>query len=144
MQTGAAAEEFRRLKKSAEERDGAACSLLGLLYVKGSVTVNGTVIRRRPSDEQAIRYLRDAANLGNYDHAFYLANAYFGGIDVTPDFPRALRLYELCAMTHSASAAQSRAAFVRYADPETLSPDSLRHYRICQLELEDGGAQHFP
>ncbi len=123
-----------RLKDGAARGDGRACALLGLLYIKGEIVIDGQRLRSRQDDAKAIRYLWQAANLGNYDHAFYLANAYYGGIGITADTGRAIRLYDLCAMTGSSSSAMSRAAFLRYADPERLDGETLRHWRNYRRE----------
>ncbi len=114
---------------------------MGLLFVKGEADVDGTVIRRAPDDERALRYLWRAANLGNYDHAFYLAGAYYGGLGVDADTARAVRLFELCAMTGSSSAEMSREAFVRCADPAKLEGESLRRYRTYRRETARRGGR---
>ena len=126
--------DLKRLKKSADGGDGRACALMGLVYIKGRITVDGYVIRAGPDDEKAVRYLWRAANLGNYDHAFYLANAYYGGIMIRPDTDRAIRLYDLCAMTGSSSAGMSRAAFLRYAEPDRLKGEALRRWQAYRRE----------
>ena len=126
--------DLKRLKKSADGGDGRACALMGLVYIKGRIAVDGYVIRARPDDEKAVRYLWRAANLGNYDHAFYLANAYYGGIMIRPDTERAIRLYDLCAMTGSSSSGMSRAAFVRYADPDRLEGEALRRWQAYRRQ----------
>ena len=126
--------DLKRLKKSADEGDGRACALVGLVYIKGRITVDGHEIRARTDDEKAVRYLWRAANLGNYDHAFYLANAYYGGIGIAPDTERAIRLYDLCALTGSSSSGMSRAAFLRCADPDRLQGDVLRRWQAYRRE----------
>ena len=126
--------DLKRLKKSADGGDGRACALMGLVYIKGRITVDGYEIRAGPDDEKAVRYLWRAANLGNYDHAFYLANAYYGGIMIRPDTDRAIRLYDLCAMTGSSSSGMSRAAFLRYAEPDRLEGEVLRRWQAYRRE----------
>ena len=112
----------------------AAGALMGLVYIKGRITVDGYEIRAGPDDEKAVRYLWRAANLGNYDRAFYLANAYYGGIMIRPDTDRAIRLYDLCAMTGSSSSGMSRAAFLRYAEPDRLKGEALRRWQAYRRE----------
>ena len=49
--------DLKRLKKSADGGDGRACALMGLVYIKGRITVDGYEIRAGPDDEKAVRYL---------------------------------------------------------------------------------------
>ena len=133
--------DLKRLKKSADGGDGRACALMGLMYVKGRIMVNGHVIRAEPDDEKAVRYLWRAANLGNYDHALYLANAYYGGIGIAPDIERAIRLYDLCAMTGSSSSRMSRTAFLRCADPDRLDREARRRWQAYRREEARGAGK---
>ncbi len=53
---------------------------------------------------------------------------------IRPDTERAIRLYDLCAMTGSSSSGMSRAAFLRYAEPDRLKGEALRRWQAYRRE----------
>jgi hypothetical protein len=62
--------------------------------------------RSVPKDtEQALHWLRKAANAGNTDAARLLAVKFYNGFDVEPDYAEAIKWAEKLAETHDVSAA---------------------------------------